>query len=246
MMHKTLDKLKFSSVLFLLAIVSIAPLAVSSTIYDLRSDWSDISNPNGVWTYRAGSVTIPSLAGGFLPGEFGPNQAAWAYTPDGGFAVWLKTNGTPNAYGQFPYDLMPGDVVVDTAYPGMGGVANVIWTSPLAGTLDYSGNIWLAFDRDNRATDWSLFLNGTLLNSGTVADGDIYNRANPMTFSGNGLAINPGDIVMLQAAMNPQSMIEFTGVNLTIVANPVPEPGSFILLSLGLVGLIGYGWRKRK
>ena len=43
--------------------------------YDLKNDWSDSLNPNGVWTYRQGDVALP------LQNDYygnGSNQKAWA------------------------------------------------------------------------------------------------------------------------------------------------------------------------
>jgi hypothetical protein len=31
-----------------------------------------------------------------------------------------------------------------------------------------------------------------------------------------------------------------------VAPNPVPEPGTWLLMSTGLVSLLGYGWRKRQ
>ncbi|MCX6907717.1 MAG: hypothetical protein NTY01_06700 [Verrucomicrobia bacterium] len=30
--------------------------------YDLRADWSNLANPNGVWSYNAGAVPLPYTA----------------------------------------------------------------------------------------------------------------------------------------------------------------------------------------
>lgn len=37
-----------------------------------------------------------------------------------------------------------------------------------------------------------------------------------------------------------------SGVFLSQQASPVPEPGTWMLLGTGLIGLLGYGWRKRR
>src|SRR5215217_1054650 len=38
------------------------PTASPGNCYDLRNDWSDLANPNGVWTLRAGSEVLPRVS----------------------------------------------------------------------------------------------------------------------------------------------------------------------------------------
>ncbi len=32
----------------------------------------------------------------------------------------------------------------------------------------------------------------------------------------------------------------------TLYGTPVPEPGTIVLLGIGVLGMVGYGWRRRR
>jgi hypothetical protein len=58
-------------------------------------------------------------------------------------------------------------------------------------------------------------------------------------FSSSNITLAPnGDIF---AEIWPHEIYQISG-NLT----PIPEPSSFALIAVGIVGLIGYGWRRRR
>ena len=46
------------------------------TIADLATDWSDVSNPNGAWQYREGTIDLAHFPN-WLPGGTA-GQPAWA------------------------------------------------------------------------------------------------------------------------------------------------------------------------
>src|SRR5580693_10225760 len=150
----------------LLAAAVVFSLAVSPSfagiVYDLGSDWSNSSNPNGVWTYQGGSVPLPSNVSNWA-GFAGQN--AWApsaTTPPGFLPAWMQvssallstvTNGT--AVGNIvthTYDSFNGA-------PGY-GPTNVIWTAPSAGVANISGFLWQARSLAGRNQQWTLFING--------------------------------------------------------------------------------------
>ena len=81
-----------ASALFLgIAVVglTISPSANAVPIvYDLAADWSDISNPNGVWSYLVNGAIAAS---GTRTGDtFGTPQPIWG----AGFTGWSQSNGT--------------------------------------------------------------------------------------------------------------------------------------------------------
>lgn len=186
--------------------------------YDLATDWSNTSNPNGVWSYNEGSNPLP-----FQPEwepSFGP---AWAYAPWPNFGhvpLWAKTQVSSSVDG---FEI--GDILGHSSDSGRGEnyePANITWTSPSAGNINISGSAWISpsIDRSNR---WELYLNGTLLSSGNMLAQGGYYRSNPFSFSAgsggapilNNIPVSAGDVVKLQI-VKLSTFGHFVGVNLQI------------------------------
>lgn len=212
-------------------------LARTQTIYDLNADWSDTSNPNGVWAYREGLNPLPHVNWGIDP-LFYP---AWAYNGNaaGGFGhvpVWMKLQ-TSLSPGRL--DWLIGDVVIHSTSNDRGessGPANVTWTSPFSGRITISGSAWID-STTPRSQQWTLYLNGTPLSSGQMFAGGPYFRWNPFDFAqGSGgpavltnINVSPGDVVMWEI-VRIFGYGDFVGVNLRItglnqppVANAGPD-----------------------
>lgn len=204
-------------------------------IWDLAADWSDSTNPNGVWSYNEGSNSLAHVSD-WQPGAFSTPQPAWA--PSGGsnpfLPAWFMVNGTPT----FASDIQAGDIVVHSTddFNGVGsGSANVTWTSPISGGVDISGFAW-AGREIGRSNSWALLLNGTPLTSGSVGSGDAYDRSNPFLFSsGSGgsaaldnVSVMLGDVLTLLVTKS-SSAGDFVGVALTVMQ--VPEPSTAVLLA---------------
>jgi hypothetical protein len=194
----------------------------SVTTYDLAADWSDAANPNGAWTYREGTDALPSVSDWrWLTSPV--TQPAWAPSPDhrNFLPAWFKSRSN-NPEGQ---DFLTGDVVVHTTDLSNGanhGPANIMWTSPVDGAITVSGGVWMT-RASGRSNVWELFLNGTLLTSGSIYDGDPFSRANPFAFaSGSGgpgalteLTVSKNDVIELRITKTSTSG-DFVGVVLTI------------------------------
>ncbi len=230
----------FQILLTLLLAASSAGVA-SGQVYDLRNDWSDSANPNGPWAYREGNNLLPQMTlstnCGACPGGTGliwtNPQAAWArssgaISSDHTFLPqWFKSNGSETGLGGWGDDWEAGDVVIHSTDPenGVGGgEGNVVWTSPIAGVISISGNIWMGRDI-GRANHWTLYKNNSALTGGDVSSGDAYSRTNPMPFSMgsagpsvlDNVSVNVGDTIKLEINRTTGSG-DVVGINLTINA----------------------------
>lgn len=209
--------------------------AVQGQNYNLGSDWSDVSNPNGVWGYRQGTTLLSSGTWSF---DFTP-QTAWL----GGIpAVWLKAQSTAG------FDVAVGDVVTHTATT-TNPLTNIVWTSPVAGTIDINGGVWMIRDI-GRANNWFVRHNGSLLSSGSLSSGDPFNRASPFNLDAgsggvlNSIAVIAGDQIELSFQTTGNLAGDYVGVNLGIILTAVPEPGSLALMGLAAAGVALGAWRK--
>jgi hypothetical protein len=229
-------------------------LRANTLTYDLGGNWSNSNNPNGVWSYRAGSTNLPLIPNFSFAGSLPLGGPAWAPSNNGGnfLPAWFQAV-------QNSFNWQVGDIVVHSTDQANGvgqGVANILWTAPVNGTINITGDTWLARSI-GRGNDWAIYFNGNLLSSGVTFDGNGFTRANPFVFSnGSGgalalqnLTVNPGDTVQLVISQDPNSAFgDFNGVNLQITETSqtvaTPESSSLILLGSGLLGLCGAVRRK--
>src|SRR4029079_14552480 len=182
------------SALSLLLSALLGPVSFAQT-YDLRVDWSDTSNPNGVWAYRQGTSPLPAGTWSF---DFSA-QPAWTGANGAPLPVWLRAQSNAGL------DVQVGDIVThttDQSSGGSNGASNVTWTSPAGGTIDISGGVWMIRDI-GRSDAWFLRLNGTLLSTGSLFSGDTFNRANQFNLDAgsggslNNISVNAGDVLEL-------------------------------------------------
>ena len=231
----------------LLAVLGFSTLA-GATLYDLKTDWSATANPNGVWTYRQGTTALPLQTDYDRTHLYVSGQHAWAnaqFDPTvygnnlGHVPVWLKAT-QDNA---FDANVKAGDIMVHpTSAVGISaynqGEANVIWTSPINGTITITGNVWWGGLYPDRAVTWYLFDKSDQLGFGTVGYGDGTSHDNPSTFGSFTRTVSVGDTVMFEAVTASGHQYPwFVGVNLSIDAQPTPLPPAALLLAPGLAGL---------
>ena len=226
---------------------SLSPLS-AAVIYDLKTDWSDLTNPNGPWSYREGNNVLPHVADWQgLSGDFTGVQPAWARAETGNTNLppWMKIASPAGVANDWQF----GDIVTHTTdgFNGIGsGLSNVIWTSPSNGMIDVSGGTWMGRDI-GRGNHWDISLNGTLLTEGDIFSGDSFDRSSPFNFAaGSGgptvlsqIPVVTGDVLRLQFTKTSVPG-DYAGVNLTISA--VPEPSGIVLGLIGFFSLLA--WRQ--
>ena len=62
---------------YVAAAISLLTTAAMGQTWNLRTDWSNTQNPNGVWSYRAGNLVLPAQLD-HEPGCWLTPQFAWA------------------------------------------------------------------------------------------------------------------------------------------------------------------------
>ena len=119
-----------------------SPRTATVMQYDLTQEWSESSNPNGVWRYLVdGSLASSAKRKG---DHWNTTQHIWGHEHTG----WSKSNGTE----AFSHDWRMGDVFVHTSEQS--SVA-INWISPEDGVVDILGGLWSGRDI-GRSNNWSL------------------------------------------------------------------------------------------
>ncbi|HEY1471917.1 MAG TPA: hypothetical protein VGF61_22955, partial [Candidatus Acidoferrum sp.] len=233
-------KIKVVAIVVFFAAAIGLPTAKAIT-YDLKAQWSNSSNPNGVWSYDQGTNPLPFQAN-WRPGDYSGPQPAWARSADSNtfLPAWLKLSTTPTQ--PFPIDMQIGDVglhTTDTTNGVGAGPGNVTWTSPITGNVDLSGSVWEARNI-GRSNHWSLTINGNLVSGGDISAANS-SRSSPFDLASgtggpgvlNNISVFAGEVIKLQFdETSPDAFGDFVGVNFTVEAlscttNPATTVASF-------------------
>lgn len=220
----------------------VALSTAQAAAYNLTSDWSDTTNPNGAWAYQRAGASFASTVSNWS--GFG---TAWAdsATPGVGFApMLLKYDGV----GSEPIDAIVNDIVGHTqtndSNAGAGNLS-VRFTNPSAGTASVSGKVWDAHTSQDRDQAWEVWVDGVLSASGIVLGDGTEGRSNPDLFSLSGLSLAAGSVIELRLARFGSDNGGLVGMDMSVNVDtppggtvPVPATWALALASLAGIGVV--------
>lgn len=219
----------------LAALTLAATLPASAATYGLVAEWNGGPNPNGAWSFLSGSTLLPYWA------SMAPLSGSGGYAP------------TPNTGAFLPVFWQPGGSGTDVAvhsYDGFNGAgasgeAVLSWTAPITGTIDVSGYFYYGQPSLQRSNDVTVTLGASTLLSTTVSFAQHQDYASRYSFALNDLAVTAGQTLSISfwrsAGYAPGTV---TMMDVTVMAEPVPEPATYALM-LGGLALVGWLGRRR-
>lgn len=216
--------------------------------WNVASDFSITNgNPNDRWTYGhvSWSGGGPDMSTGQVQAY---DEALTADAPVAGLHVWRDTgvsdpnvgyNPTSNsALSGWGITWNPGDFGVG---PYIYQASGASWTAPASGLYDISASFtknqsWSAVGVNAYVYhDASQLFSG---NTGTTNLSSVSYNGQVSMLAGERLTFLAGPDI------TDPSLASYATLGVTITS--VPEPGTVVLLATGLLGLLAYGWRKRK
>jgi hypothetical protein len=186
-------------------LAALAPLVLGSgparaqSTHDLEADWSDVQNPNGVWSYCYGDTPIPTNFSNWGANNgwgYGWGIDAWALSTGFSFPpAWFKVAEVPPST---LYDMPIGSVVVANNDGSTGH--DIFWTCPEAGFYSVHFEVWFAAGTDpiheGRSANWYVHSKDVHLMTSHVGWNEGYTSSNPDTYDfADSFAV--GDVVEL-------------------------------------------------
>ena len=230
-----------------MALLQLAATAAAVDVYhySLVNDWSDVQNPNGVWSYNLNSSPITTHQ------TFWWGQPGWGYLDfsDGGIMKGSYPANMNDPWGDptgSAHDWQDGDVAMHALsipYGGDTSFLNVTWTSPADGIIDITGRAWDAKIYSDRVVAWLLIVGGQTIAQCSSAYG-LYRTDPGAQFESNligdsqltGIPVVQGQIVEFRVVAQTYYG-QYVGVQEDITLTVVPEPGTGCLLLAGLIGV---------
>jgi hypothetical protein len=233
------------------ALVGLSAMAgpASATLYSLGGDFSNASNPNGVWSFTQGTTALthypqPSISNTLNPAA---GNGYWGVGPSFNTDVPIVLKATVDGATTGAYnnnDFLTGDVIVHS--PNAGAPLFINWTAPAAGSINFSSEFWYAHSPVDRSNTVSVLLGGSLITSPLTLD-NTSNRSNPDSITATGFPVTAGEVLAFafdRSAGQPFGSIDgiTETVNFTPSAVAVPEPAGWTIILLG-IGAMGAALR---
>jgi hypothetical protein len=213
-------------------------------VYDSELDFSDVNNPNGVWSYLNGSTLlahytpVPGLLNSAVPNGFWGQSAANL----NGAIMRSSAGGSTTGFWS-NNDFAAGNLLIRTADPNNGGPVRITFTAPTAGQLTYGNSyVWYADAPSGPfSNDFTLALNnGPLIESGTVGLGSDLSNPVILVNGFNILNVQAGDELTLAFQADPNSPVgTLTGIKFVVDFTSVPEPSNALFTGLFVLGCLG-------
>ena len=198
--------------------------------YNLSADWSNDTNPNGVWSYNLNNEPLAKLQ------TYWWGQAGWGGGPLGDGCIIKGSpprEGTKDPTGRLQaraHDWRDGDVMMHSLSGPYGGDTRFVsacWTSPADGKIDISGRAWDGFIFPEREIGWSLIVNGQTIAQRSAVRG-ICRTDKAAKFSANvvrhhsltGIPIRKGEVVEFRVA-TVTTYGHFVGIEEQIKLKPI-------------------------
>lgn len=215
--------MKSIKVLIAAALLSFGLCAsAQATTWNLAGDFSASTNPNGAWTYGYEQSFNSTIITYSNPAWNDPTNN-YLGTP----ALW-KNTGSTTAYG-----VAPGEV---SLHPGSHGEFSIArWTSSITGYVDLTGYFG--------AGDIHPMSYYITKNSGLTLFSDP-NDINTKSFSLSTL-VGIGDTIDFMVGVGPHGDYYYGNTPVSANIAPVPEPGTMVLLGMGVFGVAVYGKRRK-
>jgi hypothetical protein len=207
--------------------------------------FSLVNNPSGNWSYGL----TPTLGGSFQLYNSSSNFPGLGLGPPyGTLPVWnTPSNLSPflgaNTFGtqilpcpSCSMNIPPGFLILSPEF--LGNLSVLRWTAPSAGTYTISGLFQGVDFQPHPTTDTHILHNGI-----AVYSNFLNTFAVPQNFSLQ-LQLNAGDTIDF-AVGSGGDFLSNDSTGLVANINPVPEPGTMLLLGAGLVGIAARARRRK-
>lgn len=213
----------------------------ATTAYSLAGGFSNTANPNGVWSFTQGSAALihftPTgghpLEPGVADGWWGVESSLAANMP---FVAKTTVNGASVA-GYSNDDFLADQVIVRSG--DFGPSAFVRWTAPAAGTVDFSTSAWYVHSAFSGVNELRVTLDG-VAQGGLLTINDTSYESHRQALSVPGLTVATGSVLSVEIRKKAlQDFGSITGLEHTVLftATPVPEPATYGLMLVGLLGV---------
>jgi hypothetical protein len=204
-----------------------APNVNADTTYNLVTDFSHISNPNGVWTYEYNGTAFTD-AQGFS--SVGPGLPGWYNGGTQPNSLVILQNVTGSAVVNSTVTDPNNTLYLD---PESGSVS-VLFTAPSAGTYTIAGN-FLGIDTVGNSHPVSILDDGTVVFTGNIP---IFGADDSFNFSET---LKAGDTISFDVGTGSGGSCSYcflgTGLNGTVTetsTTATPEPGTVGLTIVGM------------